>query len=248
MPVKLQQHGHKIGRFRRQVVAISVIAVSLLCLWLMQRSAVKNRCVPQQAGSDGLMLVGSQEDVYRACAMRAVRGATIVQLGKFSNLQYWEPEHLGRSTPFPLRVFDVRPEYEKGLQPHNWLIIASRTGIVRKVVSVLPPEEFRSMTPNLDADFGLVRRPGGYFGFHYDVPRTVTVLNMLPAVSESVIVVVDASYFGPGSDPAETVRMLAERVPDVALLIAVSSLNEPEVTWEMRRKLALFLRSWQERR
>src|SRR6266567_1167744 len=162
----VESHGRTGGLRLQHVAALAAIAVAVLCLWLIQWRAVENRRLPQmEAGALRIVVVPSQRDAYRMCAGSSIRGATVVQLGKFSNLQYWEPEYLGKSAPFPIRTFDVRPEYEKGLQSHNWLYIASTNGLVRQVVSVLPQGEFQRMVPALDADFGLGLRRGGYAGF-----------------------------------------------------------------------------------
>ncbi|HEY6872960.1 MAG TPA: hypothetical protein VI298_09570 [Geobacteraceae bacterium] len=233
--------------WRQHAFALAVVAASLLCFWAMQAAAVGERHVPETGVKGaGIAVVATQRDAYRICAANGIRGATVVQLGRFSNLQYWAPEYLGKPTPFPIKPFDVRPEYEKALQSHNWLFIANTNGIVRKVVSILTPGEFQRMVPAFDADYELVRRAGGYGGFHFDVPRTVTTLDALRRLTEPVVVVVDASYFEGVSEPAETAYKLAERVPAAALVIAVSSMDENEVTWEMRRQMAQFLRAWQE--
>lgn len=234
--------------FLQRTVAVSVIAAALLFLLLLQSTAIGNRFpLHSSAGDSRIIIVRTQKDAYQVCKERSFKGAAIVSLGKYFNLQYWAPDYLAKSAPFPIQTFDVRPEFEHALESHNWLFIANRTGMVRKVITVLPSEEYRRRQLDLKSDYGLSPRRFGYEGFHYDLPRSVTTLDRLKAVAGPVIVVADASYFAPDVDPTATAHELAKRLPSVALFIVVSSLDEGELSWDMRRSMALFIRTWQER-
>jgi hypothetical protein len=224
-----------------------VSAVALCGLFILQAKAVGNRYAPPaENGSSQIVVVRTQKDVYGICRERSIRGAAVVSLGKHFNIQYWAPEHLAKSTPFPIRTHDVRAEYERALDSHNWLFIANRTGMVRTVWTVLSPDEFRRRQQDLSSDYGLALRRNGYSGFHYDLPRGVTTLDKLPPQPGPVVVVVDAGYFSPDVNPAATARELKQRLPYIAFLIVVSSLDEGELSWEMRRNLSAFIRVWQE--
>ncbi len=229
------------------LIAVAIILTVIILLWLMQDQAGRNRYVPSPRDGEGIVVVRTQKDAYHVLKSLQVRGAIAISLSKYFNLLYWVPENLAKSTPFPVEVFDVRTEYERGLDSHNWLFIASRTGLVRQVWTVLSPEELQRLSRDLDADYGLRSGADGYRGFHYDLPRRVTTMERLPRPDGPHVVVVDASYFQGGVEPAETARQLLARLADKPFLIVVSSLDEAELTWQMRRNLALFITAWQER-
>lgn len=221
--------------------AFAVLLGVVFLLFIEQR-AIAHRHLPAQGV--GLFLVERQADVYRVLRSLDLRGAHVVQLNRFFNLEDYSLSSEMTTRPFPITPRDLRHVYEEGITSHNWLYIATRTGMVRKITSVLPDSIFDQRVPDLRADpsFGEIR--GGFAGYSYDTPRSVFLLRTLRQIDEPVVAVIDAGFFVDGSDPGLVMSHLREKCPDIRTVVFVGSVDEPEVTDGMREQLMAFQAEW----
>lgn len=222
---------------------IAVIAAFLGSLLFMDSRAKGARIMP--AGTaPAVARVGSQASIYGLYRDRGIRGARIVHLNRFLNMVEYLPREETTSMPFPVRVQDAKPLYEKGLDGHNWLFIANRTGLVRTVTVVLPAAVMRERTAQFDGTYAYARSGGGFRGYTFDLPLLVTTLDALPDIDEPVIVNIDAGYFVTGEEPEAVAAALRKHCPDVRLIALSASLDEPEIDDGARRRLERFGTVW----
>ncbi|MDH4161416.1 MAG: hypothetical protein OEW15_01840 [Nitrospirota bacterium] len=232
----------------RQTFHIAVVIAALALFLWMDGSAKAARVFPARSAQGPLMVrVDSQKDIYVVYQRSGLWGARVVHLNRFLNLVDYLPREENVTMPFPVRVGDVRPLYEKGLDSHNWLFIANRTGMVRTVTVVLPAPVLRERLVQFEGDFAFSVSGEIVRGYTHDMPLTVTTLDAMPAIREPVIVNVDAGYFGFGEDPGRVLAGLREKCPDIRLIVVSGSRDEPEVVDGDRKRLRQFEKAWSSR-
>jgi len=190
--------------------------------------------------SDGVNRVSTQRDVYDIYKSAGLRGARVIHLNRFFNIEDYFPKEEATSVPFPIQAYDIRPAYEKGLNSHNWLFIATRTGLVRALSTILPEPVFRERVKDFASDFAFTVSGEKIKGYDYDIPMTVETLRSLSLINQPVVIDVDAGFFVDGIDPLKAATVLREKCPDIRMIILVDSLDESDVTDEMREKLRRF--------
>lgn len=203
------------------------------------RSARRAPALPS-SGQPVAERITSQGEAYMLYRALQVFGIRVVHLNRFMNLVEYYPADEGRSVPFPIGTGDIRPAYEKGLDAHNWLFIANRTGMVRTVTVVLPESVFREKAELFRSSFFYRFAGQRVEGRSRDLPFMVTKLEDLPVIDEPVIVNVDAGFFEPGSDPVLVASLLREACRDIRALLLIESRDEAEVTPLMRARLREF--------
>ncbi len=220
--------------------------MAVACFFLqLDRSARRARALPG-ATSSGPILVhaGTQKDVYDIYRKAGLWGARIVHLNRHVNMVTFSPREARVSAPFPIRAMDVRVLYEKGIDSHNWLFIAARSGMVRAVTSVLTEDSLRERFDDLQKVPTLSFGKGYFRGFTDDIPWAVATVDTLPVTDEPVVVNIDAGFFLSSADPAAIALSLKKRLPDVRMLVLIASADEPDITAEARRALARFEAEW----
>jgi len=225
---------------------VLIIAAAVMLLVFINAMARRSRTAPEalSAGQQGTAIrhVDTQEDVYPLLRGMGVRGMRLVHLNRrFNLLEYALPPETTRSRPFPIEPFDIRQVMEAGLNSDNWLFIATRTGMIRQVTWVLPDPVYENVAPLFARDVRYSLEDGLVRGYSYDLYRVVSRLERLPRNAEPLIVTVDAAFFGPGVLPNKVLDVLQDRLPHIAILVAVDSADEPDVTEEMRQALREFL-------
>lgn len=220
-----------------------VVILSSSALFLISNAAVSRRKAPA-ANNAQVYQVGTQRDAYGAFRHAGPWGGHAVHLNRFFNMLDFFPKEEKVSSPFPIAVRDVRPYYEKGVTSHNWLFIATRTGLVRRVTSVLPEDAYRDKIPELRADFFLQVDKNMVTGYSYDIPWTIATLRNMPTIPEPVTLIVDAGYFAEGDDPLSVAAVLKKKCPDIRMITLVDSHDESGVTDGMRKKLQVFGKIW----
>ena len=231
----------------RTTIFISAALIALAALFIFWADGVGRdaRRLPGRAtGAAQITSVGTQAGVYEVYKKLGLRGAHVVHLNRHFNIvQYFPSEELG-TRPFPIRTTDTRPMYEGGLDSHNWLFIATRTAMVRRVTHVVPDEVFAARRQWFQEDYSFSVSDGRAQGFSLDVPRTVTTLEGLGIITGPVVLNVDAGFFMGGADPAVVARELRLRLGDVRAVLAVESTDEPDVDEQARAALGVFKAAW----
>lgn len=209
--------------------------------------AIKDRNLPRLTGGRNdafIYLVSRQQDVFPIYETAGLWGSKVIHLNRFFNMQEYSPKEQFVTTHFPVQVAGMKSAYERGINSHNWLFIATRTGFVRTITTVIPDQMFADLVRKSPNDKVFTYAAGTIRGYTYDIPRTITTLNDLPEIKEPVVVNVDAGYFTDGADPARTATLLKERCRDIRMLVLIDSLDEPEVADAMREQLRQFEAAW----
>lgn len=224
----------------------AVLVLSIVFFAWIARAGINARMTPPLRGvghDPHIQRVNRQQDVFPIYKSAALRGARVVHLNRFFNMQVYSPKEQFITTDFPVEIKEFHAVFEPYIDSHNWLFIATRTGLVRTVTTVLPDNIFQErLRDPSDGIFSHSR--GTIAGFTYDITRTIASLDTLPAIDEPVIVNVDAGFFSDGEDPSRTVAALKKQCRDVRMLVLIDSLDEPEVTDAMRNQLKSFETAW----
>jgi len=248
-----------MSRLSLYFLNLTILLLAVLFFIWVDSSAGNKRSLPLPAK---IYRVSAQSDVYDIYKSAGLRGARVIHLNRFFNIEDYFPKEEATSVPFPIKVYDIRPAYEKGLSSHNWLFIATRTGLVRTITTILPEPVFIARLKDFASDFAYTVSPsfsnnnpppppfdkggqGGLSeqkikGYDYDIPMTVETLRSLPLINEPVVVDVDAGFFSADVDPVMVAAILREKCPDIRIIVLVDSVDEPEVTEEMRKRLGRF--------
>lgn len=221
-----------------------VILSSLVFIVLVDSAAKEKRSLPPQGGP-AVLQAASQADVYDLYRRAGLWGAHVVHLNRRFNLLDYFPEKEKTSRPFPIETYDIRPSYEKGLSSDTWLFIATRAGMARSVTSVIPDALYPEIMAAAREDQSFMTAPGAITGYQYEVPRTITTLGSLKPCGGPVAMNVDAGYFEEGTDPRQTASALRRLCPETRMLVLVDSMDQPEITPEMRGRLAEFGKAWE---
>jgi len=228
---------------------ILIIILSVLFFVWVDASVRGKRVasLDSSASAPVIFKVNTQREAYAIYAKLGTHGARAVHLNRFFNMVDYFPKEEAKSAPFPLRVSDIRPAYEKGMDSHNWLFIANRTGMIRAVASVLPEGAFRKMSEALSRDFAFTFSKGFFSGYSYDMPWAIATIDTLPVIDEPVAVNVDAGYFMEGADPLVTVGELRKKCRNIKALVLIASADEADITAKARNDLELFEVAWRGR-
>lgn len=212
-------------------------------------ASIRERSLEAPAdGGRGVLTVDSQADVYPAYRAMGGRGLQVVHLNRRFNMVETIPRELTRTRPFPLALRDPAAVFEGELTADTWLYVATRTGLVRGVVSVLPGSTFRGLLDALRQSPDFSGDGRSFRGRIVEAPRIVTTLERLPALDGPVVVNVDAGYFVDRAVPGAVALALRRAYPDVRALVLVRSLDEPGIDEDMRGRLEALGLEWREGR
>lgn len=238
------QQGRISNAYRKELLAaILVIAGAVVVLWAADRSAKSHRFLPPDAA---VTVASTQADVYGIYRALGLRGVTVVHFNRDMNMLEYLPKEESETTSVPVRIGDSVPLYEKGLNSHNWLFIASRTGIVRRVFIVLPSQELRLRIEGLKGGYH-PHGQTGYAGYEYDTPVVVTSLFGMPSVDEPVVLDIDAGFFMEGISENYVLEAVRSRFRNIRLIVGVRSVDEPDIPATARASLESMLKhaGWQ---
>jgi len=226
-------------------IFMNVLVLTALMFFLIwvNNSAQAKRSIPS-TGRPNIVRLKTQQDIYNTYKLNDLWGVKVLHLNRFLNMADYAPREEVRSSPYPIKTGDIRPLYEKGLDSHNWLYIASISGMVRSVTTVLPGEIFMERSEAFKSDSFFSVRGKTIKGYSYDVPLRIVTLDDLPAINEPVVVNVDAGYFSSKTDPLMVARMVKEKCPDIRMIILIDSIDEADITSIMRGDLSRFVSAW----
>lgn len=182
--------------------------------------------------------VGYPEDAYIAWKMRGYRGRVVVALSK--RLNFIEPEKImTQRDRFPLDPRSQGNELERRLNSENFLFVAMKRGIVRKIIHIVPDSDFR-WRRDAASDIGGVAAAENAISTPYrGSPRLITTLGHLPATDEPVLLYINASFFHDHT-PDEVLAGLRNARVRTDYVVFCDSLEDPEVTEEERLRLRDF--------
>lgn len=216
-----------------------ILAAISFFAWI-DREGRNSRNVPvldEEGDMAPLYRVDTQLDAYRIYKALELRGARVVHLNKYFNIAEYFPVKEITSTPFPIKTYDIRPSYEKGLSSHNWLFIAAQTGLVRNVTTVVPESIFSLRKEHFESRYEFSVAGSIIHGYSYDIPRSVVTLDSLTGSNEPVIMNIDAGFFADAADPAHVVSVVRKKYPDIRALLLIDSKDEAEINKSMRESL-----------
>ncbi|RMG71292.1 MAG: hypothetical protein D6710_06195 [Nitrospirae bacterium] len=224
------------------IIHIVLFVVFLLCFIFINQGARAKRHYPEK-GSLRFYRVSREVDVYRVYRMLNLKGVTVVHLSNTLGMQEFYPSEETEPIGYPVPVRDVLPLYEEGLNSSNFLFIASRAGMLRRVYNILPPSVFRLMKERLMGEFQYTVKKGRIVGFVRDIPQVITMLDRAPVIREPVVLNIDAGYFIEAQDPMRTVVELIRHFRDIRAVVFIDSTDRDYVTAQMREKLDIMLQA-----
>ncbi len=198
--------------------------------------AVSRRHYPEK-GNLRFYRVSRGRDVYRVYRMLNLRGATVVHLSNTLNTEEYYPAEETEPIGYPIPVRDVLPLYEEGLNGGNYLFIATRASMVRRIFNILPESVFRLKSERMVNQFEYTVGSASIEGYVRDIKQVITTVDALKVIKEPVVVNIDAGYFIEGQDPMRTVVQLIKRCKDIRAIVFIDSADRDYVTPEMRRRL-----------
>jgi len=213
-------------------VPLLILAGTVLFLFWFDQAGRAARRPPRAApaGAPVLRHVAREGRVYSILRSYGTHGMTLVHVSADPAMETFFPQ-AAASRSFPVAAEDSRPAYSAGVTERNWPFIAGRTGLVRRVRSVLPAAVFAELRPEFRRRPGFsMRGPGRFSGFLYDVPWEIASREGMSRIDEPVIVTVNAAFFEKEGDPEAFARTLRSLLPDVRLLVLVDGLDEAGVT------------------
>ncbi len=211
---------------RRAALAVVLIALCAGTLLGLQRAgaAARGAGAAAELARDRVVIdvVATADDLWRLWNARGLHGRVVVHLGSFLHFEPPEPA--------------VRPSAGTFTPPavthRSYLWLASQEHLARRIVNVLPGDEFRDR-------FGI--RWGSPLEDVSDAASPErTISARLPRMREPVVLAVDASWFTVG-DPAALARALLASGLRADVFTASFALDNPDVADAARLKLADFL-------
>lgn len=181
--------------------------------------------------------VSTERDAYSVYKLLNLGGATVVHLNNALNISEYYPEEETDPVGYPIPVRDVIPLYEKGITSGNWLFIATRSGMVRKVYNLVPDTVFNLFEDRFRDRFEYSVTDGRIAGYVRDTEHTVSTLTALPEIEEPVVLDIDAGFFIAGDPPERILSELWKRCRDIRAVVLIDSSDRGYVTEDMRRSL-----------
>lgn len=183
------------------VASLALAAAAAGAVVALDRAGTKSRSMGQARPLSGALqplVVSDARDLFSAWKTAGARGRTVVHVGAHLHLVP-ATEEIADEAPLAVPgTGALFAEYEHRLDGHNFLWVAIRTGLARRLFLVVPEMVFRKK--HHEADLGGVED-------RFDLLGTpIVVAAGLPAVREPVLLVVDASWF----DVADGEALLAQ--------------------------------------
>ncbi len=227
---------------RRKALVAQILIFVFLCFsfFLIDSHSRSVRKYPRKS-SLRFYRVSTGKDVYRVYRLLKLKGATVVHLSNTLGMEEFYPSEETEPIGYPIPVRDVLPLYEKGLNSENFLFIASRASMLRKVYNILPPSVFRLKKDRLKGEFEYTVSGNSVDGFVRDIHQIITTLEAVKRIDEPVVINIDAGYFVEAQDPMRTVVEIIKHFRDIRAVVLIDSVDRDYVSAEMRKKLDLML-------
>lgn len=186
-----------------------------------------------------VMVEDNSREVYAFIKEKGMHGRILIHLSKY--LHFVPPdvssvyEGIER---FPIITKSLSREYEKMVDQRNFLWIAMRTNIARRIYHVLPPYMFTEKREAVEAYTRGVSVKQGTIITHF-LGSSRVIAERMPTIKEPVLLIIDASYFeyAGGSSLFDDLRASGVKTD---LLILCLSEDNPDVQEQERKKLRQF--------
>ncbi|BCS52116.1 hypothetical protein [Geobacter sp. SVR] len=222
-------------------IVLAACALAALAVHVASRQARNYGPVSSfVAGKGSIAMVQTTTALYRLWETKAVRGRTVVHLGKF--LHYmgddsssgYAVSQAAPPAPYPLKVTKSTPLGGEEITYRNFLRATMAGGIARKIINVLPPEEFRK---RFGAKADLAPE---VFEYEYVSPRIVAM--RIAPQHEPVLLNIDASFFADETVPA-VIEMLRRSGVTADVVTVCLAEDSPDVTESSREKAREFMQT-----
>lgn len=193
------------------------------------------------AGDAGLkgVIVNMPLETYGIWKEKGFSGRTVVNLSARFNFESVKEMDSVPDTDFPLKTYNVSKAMEKELTSRNFLVVAIRNNLVRKIMHVVTPSSYGKALKSLENRQGISVNKGVIEVPFFASPRSIRNLDSLTSIGESVLLFVDASIFR-----EHTAKEVFERLKSAGLKtdFAVLSLSaeDPDVTERERAEMKVF--------
>lgn len=181
-------------------------------------------------------VVRDAADAFRAWQAAGVHGRRLVLLtGQWSRPRD-EKAH-GAAEAAPPRPVSAEPDK---VDAKNAIYMASRLGVSRILDVVMPPAAFTHRLGEVRGAKELVKEDGAFRLAYNGLERRFSTPRAFEAPGETVLVLVEPSWFQPGA-PADPLGWLTSR--GVSWDLAVLALEDPAATGDARLAALAFARS-----
>lgn len=174
--------------------ALSLLALSVALAAAAEahgRSARRTFAAPGELGGARWGTVAGAGDALRAWVAAGVRGRRLVVFtGRWTALPPAEADRLVRGAD--------EASTDERVDDDTALLLASRWGIARRLVVVMPPPAWRDRVEQLRAVKGFELTDGCASAPFMGLQRQFCLPEALPRSGEPALVLVEPSYFGPG--------------------------------------------------
>ncbi len=228
------------------LMSVGVLVLACALAFVTLDNWGRSRRVPRDgSGRHELFVAGSGIEALSKLEQTGMRGAYLIRLGAspaFARIDFTgavptDSVKPGRAYPPP--AVDVQRYYVQNLQPANYMLVAARTELARKIDQVLPPSvfgQFREASlanPSPDVTVGTD-------SVRIDSEGEVRhVLSRLPETTEDFALLVDASYFSETS-PQHLLDELRPRASQISFIAVSTDDGDPQVDDATRQRTREF--------
>ncbi len=229
------------GRYRggrHWSLAAAVTAATVSCAFGLEAAGrfarVVGRAAAPGAGAE-VLVIRTNADVVRTWRTRGLRGRVVLHFGRF--LHFVEDEVIpveGMAAPGHGRAVDAALLTEAG--PRNYLRIAAELDIARRVEFVSPPAALGARLSSIgraQADLPLDIDDG---------PQARELDAAPPAVSEPVLVDVNASWFDEGDPTRLVAELRTARISSDLVTVSLAE-DSADVSDRARERARAFARA-----
>jgi hypothetical protein len=173
-----------------------------------------------------------------------MKGRIVLNVGNFFHFLSIKREDIYRQkSEYPVKRLNLSKEYEKRVNNKNVLRVAMKTGIARMIYHLVSPEVYKEQTRLIedgirDGTIKDIWLSADKISTHERGSERVVTVSM-PDLSESVLLVLDASYFS-YADEGILNRLLNESKIETDLLIFNLERDNADVTMLERQRLKAF--------
>lgn len=230
------------------VVAIACVAM-LVCIALVFAALGAwgvSRRVPRAGSTPQVIMVATGIDGVEQLAALGTHGALVVQAGAKDSysaisLEGAVPTRTGQSGHvFPPPAIDAAAAYRSAIASDNYMWVATRLGLVRNAIQLVPPAQFDQLLAAVAAartPLTKVTSDSVTLQYAGDIH---TVYRRLPRLGTDAVLFVNASYFL-DSTPEQLVSQLHDAGVRPRLLVASYDEDDPQVTQAARQRLLDFV-------
>lgn len=231
------------------IAAISIVALMLVCALalLMLDAQGRSARVPHDGTvSRNLIVASTGVEALARLEQTGMKGAYLIQLGADSA---FAPVDFSSSIPtdsiradavYPFRLVDVQRYYVENLRSDNYMLVAARTGLARKVDHVVAPGLFQEVRESALRDSSpdiTVLRDSVTINSSGEVRR---ILPRLPRTSERFVLLVNASYFAQIA-PETLAEALQPFLAQISYIAVSEEQDDPSVDAATREQARRFV-------